>query len=85
MANLSPSRRSFRAPMPRMARYVGLDVSQRITAICAVDDADRRHWCGQSRTVPEEIESATIARRRQTSTAHSVSTPERSKTTMWWM
>lgn len=41
-----------------MTHYVGLDVSQRMTAICAVDDGGRRLWRGQCRTVPEEIESA---------------------------
>jgi transposase len=30
-----------------MTRVVGLDVSQKITAICVVDDAGRRLWRGQ--------------------------------------
>lgn len=39
-----------------MTQYVGLDVSQRMTAICIVDEAGRRIWRGECRTVPEEIE-----------------------------
>ncbi len=39
-----------------MAHYVGLDVSQKMTAICVVDDAGRRIWRGQCRSIPEEIE-----------------------------
>lgn len=39
-----------------MTRYVGLDVSQRMTAICIVDGAGRRLWRGQCRSVPSEIE-----------------------------
>ena len=30
-----------------MARFVGLDVSQKLTSICVVDDAGRRLWRGQ--------------------------------------
>jgi hypothetical protein len=36
-----------------MTRFVGLDVSQKITAICVVDDAGGRLWRGQCRTNPE--------------------------------
>ncbi len=39
-----------------MTHYVGLDVSQRMTAICVVDEAGRRIWRGECRTVPEQIE-----------------------------
>jgi hypothetical protein len=38
-----------------MTRYVGLDVSQKMTDICVVDDAGRRLWRGQCPTVPEQI------------------------------
>ena len=38
-----------------MNRFVGLDVSQKITAICIVDNAGRRLWRGQCPTVPEQI------------------------------
>jgi transposase len=38
-----------------MTRFVGLDVSQKITAICVVDDAGRRLWRGQCPTNPEQI------------------------------
>jgi transposase len=38
-----------------MTRFVGLDVSQKITAICVVDNAGRRLWRGQCPTVPEKI------------------------------
>jgi transposase len=38
-----------------MIRFVGLDVSQKITAICVVDDTGRRLWRGQCPTNPEQI------------------------------
>jgi hypothetical protein len=38
-----------------MTSFVGLDVSQKITVICVVDDAGRRLWRGQCPTVPEQI------------------------------
>jgi transposase len=44
-----------------MTRFVGLDVSQKITAICVVDDAGRRLWRGQCPTNPEQI--STLVRR----------------------
>ncbi|MGE5202357.1 MAG: IS110 family transposase, partial [Acidobacteriota bacterium] len=39
-----------------MTHYVGLDVSQKTTAICVVDTAGRRLWRGQCASVPEQIE-----------------------------
>jgi transposase len=39
-----------------MTHYVGLDVSQKTTAICVVDAAGRRLWRGQCASVPERIE-----------------------------
>ena len=44
-----------------MTHFVGLDVSQKMTAICVVDNAGRRLWRGQCPTVPEEI-SAMVRR-----------------------
>jgi transposase len=41
-----------------MTRFVGLDVSQKLTAICVVDEAGRRVWRGQCATDPEQIERA---------------------------
>ena len=41
-----------------MTRFVGLDVSQKLTAICVVDDTGRRLWRGQCPTHPEQIEQA---------------------------
>jgi hypothetical protein len=41
-----------------MTRYVGLDVSQKLTAICVVDDSGRRLWRGQCPSDPEQIERA---------------------------
>jgi len=41
-----------------MARFVGLDVSQKLTSICVVDDAGRRLWRGQCHTDPEQIQQA---------------------------
>ena len=38
-----------------MTCFVGLDVSQKTTAICVVDDAGCRLWRGQCPTVPEQI------------------------------
>jgi len=41
-----------------MAEFVGLDVSQKLTAICVVDETGRRLWRGQCVTDPERIEQA---------------------------
>ena len=38
-----------------MARFVGLDVSQKLTAVCVVDEAGRRVWRSQCATNPERI------------------------------
>jgi transposase len=38
-----------------MTCFVGLDVSQRMTAICVVDHAGRKLWRGQCPSVPEQI------------------------------
>jgi transposase len=38
-----------------MTYFVGLDVSQKITVICVVDDAGRRLWRGQCPTNPAQI------------------------------
>jgi len=38
-----------------MTCFDGLDVSQKITAICVVDDTGRRLWRGQCPTNPEQI------------------------------
>ena len=38
-----------------MTRFAGLDVSQKMTAICVVDNAGRRVWRGQCPSVPEQI------------------------------
>ena len=39
-----------------MTHYVGLDVSQRTTAVCVVDETGRRIWRGMCPTSPEVIE-----------------------------
>lgn len=41
-----------------MTHYVGLDVSQKLTAICVVDDTGRRLWRGQCRSDPDQVERA---------------------------
>jgi len=41
-----------------MTRFVGLDVSQKLTSICVVDETDRRLWRGQCVTDPEQIARA---------------------------
>ena len=41
-----------------MTRFVGLDVSQRLTSICVVDETGRRLWRGQCHSDPEQIERA---------------------------
>jgi transposase len=38
-----------------MARFVGLDVSQKLTSVCIVDDTGRRIWRGQCACDPEQI------------------------------
>jgi transposase len=45
-----------------MARFVGLDVSQKLTSICVVDDTGCRLWRGQCRSDPEAIERAVRGR-----------------------
>ena len=40
------------------SRFVGLDVSQKMTAICVVDKDGRRIWRGQCPSVPEQISVA---------------------------
>ena len=39
-----------------MTNFVGLDVSQKITSICVVDDGGRRIWRGQCASRPDDIE-----------------------------
>jgi transposase len=41
-----------------MARFVGLDVSQKLTAICVVDETGGKLWRGQCVTDPEQIKRA---------------------------
>src|SRR3984957_19772364 len=41
-----------------MTHYIGLDVSQKMTAICIVDSSGRRLWRGQCPTDPEQIRRA---------------------------
>jgi transposase len=41
-----------------MTHYVGLDVSQKTTSICILDDTGRRLWRGQCSSSPEQIEQA---------------------------
>ena len=38
-----------------MTCFVGLDVSQKMTAICVVDNAGHTLWRGQCPTIPEQI------------------------------
>ena len=47
-----------------MTQYVGLDVSQKFTSICIVDDTGRRLWRGQCVSDPEQIER-TVRRRAE--------------------
>ncbi len=39
-----------------MARFVGLDVWQKVTSVCVVDETGRRLWRGQCATDPAGIE-----------------------------
>ena len=41
-----------------MSHFVGLDVSQKMTAICVVDKNAGRIWRGQCPSVPEQISAA---------------------------
>ena len=43
-----------------MSHYVGLDVSQKMTAICVVDSSGRRVWRGQCTTDPEHIRRTVV-------------------------
>ena len=43
-----------------MPFYVGLDVSQKSTAICVVDERGQRHWRGVSATEPAAIASMVV-------------------------
>jgi transposase len=43
-----------------MTHYVGLDVSQKMTAICVVDSSGRRVWRGQCTTDPEHIRRTVV-------------------------
>jgi transposase len=38
-----------------MTHYIGLDVSQKMTAVCVVDSSGRQLWRGQWPTDPEQI------------------------------
>jgi len=38
-----------------MSHYVGLDVSQRETSVCVIDEAGSRVWLGRCRSTPEAI------------------------------
>jgi transposase len=38
-----------------MTRFIGLDVSQKMTVICVIDEASPRLWRGQCPSVPEQI------------------------------
>ena len=51
-----------------MTHFVGLDVSQKLTAVCVVDDAGRRVWRGQCTSVPEQI--ALVVRRHAGDDSH---------------
>lgn len=41
-----------------MIHYIGMDVSQKMTAICVVDAEGRGQWRGQCASTPEQIEQA---------------------------
>lgn len=45
-----------------MGQYVGLDVSQKATSVCVVDDAGRKVWAGKCLSTPEAL-AATIRER----------------------
>lgn len=41
-----------------MTWFIGLDVSQKLTSVCVVDETGRRLWRGQCHSDPEQIERA---------------------------
>ena len=45
-----------------MTRFVGLDISQKMTAICVVEDTGRRLWRGQCTSDPAQVEHMIRAR-----------------------
>jgi hypothetical protein len=53
-----------------MTHYVGMDVLQRTTATCVVDEADRRIWRGMCPTSPEAIERAVRPRVIPSASSH---------------
>ena len=53
-----------------MTHYVGLDVSQKLTAMSIVDDSGRRPWRGQCWSKPEQIERAALQCRRDACRSH---------------
>jgi len=42
-----------------MKQYVGLDVSQKVTSVCVVDEDGRKLWAGMCASTPEAL-AATI-------------------------
>jgi hypothetical protein len=50
-----------------MIHYVGLDVSQKMTAICLVDSSGRRVWRGQCTTGPEQASAPSGSMAERTS------------------
>jgi transposase len=45
-----------------MKQYVGLDVSQKVTSVCVIDETGRRIWAGKCRSTPDAL-AATIRER----------------------
>jgi len=64
-----------------MTRFVGLGVSQKLTAICVVDETGRRLWRGQCTTDPGHIERT--VRGHAGSDAHAG--PETGPMTPWFV
>jgi transposase len=62
-----------------MMRFVGLDVSQKTTAVCVVDGNGARFWRGQCLSTPDQIEAVV----RQHAGAHARLGIETGPMTTW--
>ena len=60
-----------------MPHYVGLDVSQKMTAICVVDEQGRRIWRGACVTDPDAISCTRVVGMPVLLMSKSVSRPAR--------
>jgi predicted NBD/HSP70 family sugar kinase len=46
-----------------MKQYVGLDVSQKVTSVCVVDENGKKLWSGKCLSTPEALAAIVSVRR----------------------